>query len=199
MSSVTTPGNYHAQGDPPGTVRYWDGHNWVGGPTTISTPTLPDVNFDQYAGFWERATAHVLDLFILAIAMLSSLFATVMTLWYTNSMQAGDSYYYLILLLPFIYLTIRAIMIAKLGYTPGKFLVGLRITPIDGTSPPGFGPAFLRTLMDILVTFLLPVGVVVLLVSAVLVSIDDERRSVYDHIASTRVVYSSYLRSKKAQ
>lgn len=26
------PGWYHAEGDPEGTVRYWDGEQWIGGP-----------------------------------------------------------------------------------------------------------------------------------------------------------------------
>ncbi len=30
----TPPGWYHAEGDPEGTIRYWDGQQWVGGPVT---------------------------------------------------------------------------------------------------------------------------------------------------------------------
>lgn len=32
------PGWYHAQGDPPGTTRFWDGSQWQGGPQTAATP-----------------------------------------------------------------------------------------------------------------------------------------------------------------
>lgn len=31
--SQTQPGWYYADGDPPGTMRYWDGTQWVGEPT----------------------------------------------------------------------------------------------------------------------------------------------------------------------
>lgn len=31
-SATQPPGWYYAQGDPPGTQRYWDGSQWVGGP-----------------------------------------------------------------------------------------------------------------------------------------------------------------------
>ena len=38
-------GHYYAQGDPPGTVRYWDGTQWVGepipAPPTSATPPPP--------------------------------------------------------------------------------------------------------------------------------------------------------------
>jgi uncharacterized membrane protein YhaH (DUF805 family) len=34
MSQPTPPGWYYAQGDPPGTQRYWDGAKWVGQPVT---------------------------------------------------------------------------------------------------------------------------------------------------------------------
>lgn len=30
--SPQAPGWYHAEGDPPGTQRYWDGTNWTGNP-----------------------------------------------------------------------------------------------------------------------------------------------------------------------
>ncbi len=32
------PGWYHAQGDPPGTTRFWDGSQWQGGPQTAASP-----------------------------------------------------------------------------------------------------------------------------------------------------------------
>ncbi len=35
--STTPPGWYHAEGDPPGTQRYWDGMQWQGGPQPVAT------------------------------------------------------------------------------------------------------------------------------------------------------------------
>lgn len=35
MSDAATPGWYHAEGDPPGTERYWDGSMWTEGPRPI--------------------------------------------------------------------------------------------------------------------------------------------------------------------
>ncbi len=38
------PGWYHAEGDPPGTERYWNGSAWTEGPRPVQpeTPTMPD-------------------------------------------------------------------------------------------------------------------------------------------------------------
>ena len=33
------PGWYPADGDPPGTVRYWDGETWIGGPRSPGSQT----------------------------------------------------------------------------------------------------------------------------------------------------------------
>lgn len=46
MSQGQTPaGWYHAEGDPPGTTRFWDGSQWVGAPQAATPETaLPPVN-----------------------------------------------------------------------------------------------------------------------------------------------------------
>lgn len=36
---TTPPGYYSAEGDPPGTQRYWDGNGWQGGPQIIPSQT----------------------------------------------------------------------------------------------------------------------------------------------------------------
>lgn len=42
MSASASPGWYHAQGDPPGTERYWDGTAWTEGPRPAgAAPTAP--------------------------------------------------------------------------------------------------------------------------------------------------------------
>ncbi len=56
------PGWYHGEGDPPGTQRYWNGSTWIGQPREMSAgyggPPLGRV---QYASWWARAGALVLD------------------------------------------------------------------------------------------------------------------------------------------
>jgi uncharacterized RDD family membrane protein YckC len=82
--SSPPPGWYYAQGDPPGTNRWWDGATWVGGPTAgygwtpgAATPGsagpygyavgqgygIPRV----LAGFWQRVGATIIDGLILGV------------------------------------------------------------------------------------------------------------------------------------
>ncbi len=57
MSDQTPAGWYHAEGDPPGTQRYWDGSVWVGGPqpvgqTAVGGPGQPPwIAGDDPAGY----------------------------------------------------------------------------------------------------------------------------------------------------
>lgn len=95
------------------------------------------------------------------------------------------------------------LMVAFVGATPGKLMLGLRITTADGaTTPPGMGPAVLRALPSLaglipIIGQLIPVGFAV--ASLVWVSRDPERRSAYDRIANTRVVRKSYLTTAPGQ
>ena len=50
MSDQTPPGWYHAEGDPPGTQRYWDGSVWVGGPQPAGQPAAGGPGRPPWAG-----------------------------------------------------------------------------------------------------------------------------------------------------
>jgi len=74
MSDAATPGWYHAEGDPPGTERYWDGSMWTEGPRPIGgfpaappTPqpmavTAPGMYPGVYAESSQATTALVLSI-----------------------------------------------------------------------------------------------------------------------------------------
>lgn len=47
---TTPPGWYHAEGDPPGTQRYWDGFSWQGGPEPISPSPAGPWGQQPYGG-----------------------------------------------------------------------------------------------------------------------------------------------------
>lgn len=59
MADSATPGWYHAQGDPEGTERYWDGSSWTEGPRPIGgapdtsgfSTTTPGVDTPDTSGF----------------------------------------------------------------------------------------------------------------------------------------------------
>lgn len=42
MADSAEPGWYHAEGDPPGTERYWDGFAWTEGPRPIAETPAPE-------------------------------------------------------------------------------------------------------------------------------------------------------------
>ena len=90
------------------------------------------------------------------------------------------------------------LMVAFLGGTPGKLMLGLRITHEDGaTTPPGLGKALLRSIPGFLAALPVIGQVIAILVpiAALVMVINDrpERRSVYDRIAGTRVVRKASL------
>lgn len=69
MSDAATPGWYHAEGDPPGTERYWDGSMWTEGPRPVggfpaAPPTpqpIPGAAYGMYTESSQATTAVVLS------------------------------------------------------------------------------------------------------------------------------------------
>ena len=83
-------------------------------------------------------------------------------------------------------------LVATRGWTPGKRVMGLRVTAEDATTtPPGWSPAVFRTLPSLVNAIPGIGGLLSLLLYAlnlVLVYGDDQRRSVFDLVGRTRVV-----------
>ena len=83
------------------------------------------------------------------------------------------------------------------GASPGKLILGLRITGEDGVTTPIDMPTSARRYLPTLVGLIPLVGGLISLAIAVtnlvFVSNDHERRSVYDRIGGTRVVYANRL------
>lgn len=196
MSERSAPGWYHGSGDPPNTVRYWDGAAW----TTEAVPPPPGwrdrSEFKVELGSpGRRIAAAVIDGFI-ALGAAMPFYVGYIRDVFDDIDAGGDGT--AVAIPPSLYLAIGTIMIGFLvmvayrGGTPGKLLLGLRITTSDGiTSPPGFVRAFRRSLPAVLgwlptigpvINIVLPVIALVMVVS------DDENRSLYDRIADTRVV-----------
>ena len=194
MPDIAPAGYYHAEGDPEGTVRYWDGANWSGEPKPFDNqPDLrgsildpisvnPGLSADnsRYGGLGIRIGASAIDTAIGVI---------IITPFSTSVFLSG--------LALSLYWMVVVVMVARLGGSPGKLAVGLRVTKIDGvTSPPGDRESVIRTLPGLL--GLIPVvgGLISLgigLISIRYVATDPQRRSIYDRIGGTRVVYKNRL------
>ena len=190
------PGWYHGEGDPPDTVRWWDGSTW----TTDPLPPPPGwrnpvVASVEYGTAWRRFGAAWIDGLI-------ALLPEVPVLWtylgdvFDDIEAGGDgttvaiptSTYLIGITVGIVFMA----MVAFWGTTPGKRMLGLRITLEDSTtSPPGLARAFRRAIPGFLgvIPVIGPaVGFLVPFASFFMVMSDDENQSVYDRIGGTRVI-----------
>lgn len=123
-------------------------------------------------GFWRRLVACLLDGVFIGIPL------AIISFLITGGWK-GDIFTHLIRLF---YILLLPILWS--GYTVGKRIVGIRIVKVEG-SLVGIGAMFLRTIVASLVyAFTLGIGLVV---SAFMVGIRDDKRSIHDLIAGTYV------------
>jgi uncharacterized RDD family membrane protein YckC len=191
-------GYYHAEGDPPETVRYWDGTQWTGNPMPpppgVAGAQGPAVD-TRFAGTGVRIGAVLIDGLLMFIIGAIIAFPSI-TDAIDEANQSDGTFEYTTgaesFIAPLIFLAIVITMTATLGGTPGKLMLGLRITTSDGTTtPPGFGPATLRTLPWLptlipLLGVLIWIGIAI--AGIVMISNDSERRSPFDRAGGTRVI-----------
>jgi len=194
MPDIAPSGYYHAEGDPEGTVRYWDGANWSGEPKPLDDqPDLRGSTLDptsvnpaesadnsRYGGLGIRIGAAAID---------TAIGVVIVTPFSASVLSSG--------LALSLYWVVVVVMVARLGGSPGKLAVGLRVTKIDGvTSPPGDRESVIRTVPGLLGLIPIVGGLISLgigLISIRYVAADPQRRSIYDRIGGTRVVYKNRL------
>lgn len=212
---MTAPGWYNAEGDPPGTTRYWDGEGWVGDPvhTPASSPAsggYTDASGQQQfnlAGPGSRIGARLID-FLIALIIGAALFVPVITGVIDDIDALGpnptDAQVEDVLtdvvednigslaVFSIIGVLWDFLWVGVFGGTPGKLILRLRVARADnGMSPPGWGKAALRALNRVVA--LVPglgglVAGLIGLVSLIMLFSDDQHRTVMDRIASTVVV-----------
>lgn len=211
---MTAPGWYFAEGDPPGTTRYWDGEQWVGdpqhsGPAAPGGYTPGDSGGGRYdlASPGARIGARLIDFVIAGIIFVILLgsaigdFTDGLDELGSNPEQAeiqalvediADDYVGRLAAFSLIGILWDFLWVGLLGGTPGKLMLGLRVARADnGVSPPGWAKAALRSLNR--VAALVPVigSFAVLLTglaSLVMLFADSQHRTVMDRVASTVVV-----------
>lgn len=180
------PGWYQADGDPDGTHRYWNGEMWVGEPQPLpqseADPRLPAGT--ELASALQRILARVIDLVLLGgLFVLSSILI---------DDSVGEDTSRLALVIGLITGVAYEIgMVAAVGATVGKLIIGTRIVTADGTTPPPIGVAGLRWLPNAvsLVPFVGPlISIAIILGSLIWVFTDPRRRTIYDRAATTYVV-----------
>jgi uncharacterized RDD family membrane protein YckC len=195
-------GWYYAQGDPPGTQRFWDGAQWQGGPQPV--PGSEAVASGAQANLAEplsRIGARLID-WILWI-VISLVLATVLDIPLVPA-NADDVPSYgknlvYSLLTAIIIGAYEVFMVAQRGGTLGKLALGLRVTTENGGAPdlktavlrvaPYFGLSVLGALLGPAIGGLLGIVLLIIgLVSLVFLFTDSLRRTVWDRVAKTLVV-----------
>ncbi|MCP3031765.1 RDD family protein [Halobacillus sp. A1] len=127
---------------------------------------------ERSVGFWKRLGASVLDGLIIFFPLFILFDLTLG--WGDNHPVPNIIQYLVMLILPVLWY----------GYTVGKKLMGIRIVKVDGQDV-GIGTMLMRFLLaNILYGLTLGIGV---LVSAFMVGIRDDHRSIHDFIAGTYV------------
>lgn len=206
---MTAPGWYNAEGDPPGTTRYWDGERWVGDPvhTPAATPAAGGLGRLALASPGSRIGARVIDVIVSIIVFAVLLIPTIIGFvddldalgpnpsdaqverLITDAFQDNLTVLFIIggvgLLWDFLW-------VGLFGGTPGKLMLGLRVArPDNGAYPPGWGKAALRAL-NRLIGFVPGLGGLIVLliglVSLIMLFTDDQHRTVMDRVASTVVI-----------
>lgn len=190
------PGWYYAQGDPPGTQRYWDGSAWQGGPQAIPQAEgfgAPGT-YDKASlpSPWLRLLARIVDGIIVAIPA----FIIVAIIGGSYNGVAGGSFstdgaaIVAGLLIGVVSLGYEYFFLAKDGATPGKKLVNVKVISEDG-SELGSDGAIRRLILS--AAGILPfvgglIGVVVGLATIVMIFTDDRRQVPADKVAKSLVV-----------
>ncbi len=198
--SQTQPaGWYHAQGDPPGTQRYWDGSQWQGEAEPLPGGAEPvgDLGLAEPVN---RIGARVIDGIVWIVLLL--VVAYLVTGTSGIGLRADGVSYTAHLVATVIGTALVAayevLMVLTRQATLGKVAMGLRVSRPDGT-PPGRNEALLRVVpfvapqllaalagglgwLFVVLSVLIGVG------SVVLLFIDPKRQTVWDKLAKTVVV-----------
>lgn len=134
-------GWYYAQGDPPGTQRYWDGSSWVGEPQPVAVDGSVGVGSGPaLAEPGARIGARVIDGIIWMIlgGVVSGLFGTFSAAFAVASGDATDISTGRLVLAGIISTLLIAayeiVMVGTQGATLGKMALGMKVTNADGSA-----------------------------------------------------------------
>jgi uncharacterized RDD family membrane protein YckC len=155
----------------------------------------------RYGGFWIRFGARMIDGLIFMIPIVI-LFAAVMPNLIRTRGQAPfapDSLFLGIGLLTFFLVFFLAggcyeiLMLKYRSGTLGKMACGLKVVRPDGRSL-SWGVCFGRFFMWNVVTSSIPyINTVLMLVSSIMLGVDNEKRALHDRVCDTRVIHKQSL------
>jgi uncharacterized RDD family membrane protein YckC len=136
----------------------------------------------NYAGFWIRVGAKLLDGIILGILFLPPIFYFAFK---STADPKSGAFQIFQLLAQLVYMAAniayQVFFLGKYGATPGKMACGLRVITADGGKI-SYGRATGRAFAEILSGMICYIGYLI-------VAFDDQKRALHDHICNTRVIY----------
>ncbi len=132
----------------------------------------------NYAGFWIRVGASIIDSFITGFV---SFFFQMAIILGMAALSEEAAFFLSQAVGMGIYFGYYVFFHGKFGATPGKMLCRIKVVLADGSSI-GYGRAFGRCLAEILSALILFIGYI-------MVAFDREKRGLHDHICNTRVIH----------
>ena len=147
--SQMQPGWYYAQGDAPGTQRYWDGTQWVGGPQPVGQPQDSSVVIaggGVPAEWTQRFVAYLIDV---GIVIAASIVLAILTAILASASDSLGAIVNIVGQLGLFGFQIWNFVIrqGQTGQTIGKTQQNLRLVRDDTGQPVGAGMAFVRWLV----------------------------------------------------
>jgi len=151
----------------------------------------------RYGGVWIRFAARFVDglIFIVPFVIIAVVFLPGMMRTMTQSGGAPANPALGLGFLTFLLVTFligggyEILMLKYRGGTVGKLACGLRVVRTDGSSL-SWGVCFGRWFMWNVVTSGVPyLNSILILISAIMAGVDDQKRAIHDRVCDTRVVY----------
>ena len=160
-------GHYHAEGDPPDTVRYWDGSQWVGDPIPAPPAGSPAVAAGGTVATME--TVSVMDRFLAWLLEIALSIVTLGIGWLIWAL---------------------VIVLRNEGQTPAKRIMKQQVLIEEDGAPAGWARMiFVRGLLaGIVVGIAFQLLIIPGLILVALIFFDDRNRSIWERVSQTIVV-----------
>jgi uncharacterized RDD family membrane protein YckC len=143
---------------------------------TVTTGAL------NYAGFWIRAGAKVIDVLIIGVVFFPPIIYFVIT---AAAKRQPDRFQFFPLLFQFLYaaanVSYQVFFLGKYGATLGQKACGLRVVTADGDKI-----SYARATGRV---FAAMISGMICYIGYIMVGFDNQKRALHDHICNTRVVY----------